>query len=82
MFFKSWKLCRDVHYIQNNNNMYSYDSLYYLTCNLEERRIGDKHRSQKKKGTTTYFSYLENYVEMYIFFKMTKTCTHTKVCIT
>ncbi len=66
-----------MYYIQINN-MYSYNSLYYLTCTFEEQRFGDKHRSQKKKGTTTYFSNLENYVEMFIIFKMTKTCTHMK----
>jgi hypothetical protein len=61
--------------------MYSYDSLYYLTCNLIEQRIEEKHRREKEKGTMTYFSNLENYVEMYIIFKKTKTCTHMTLCI-
>ena len=61
--------------------MYSYNSLYYLTCNSIEQRIEEEHRREKEKGTTTYFSDPESYVEIYIIFKKTKTCTHTTLCI-
>ena len=50
IFFKSWKLCRDVHYIQNDKNMYSYKVCITWLVNSKSKESKTNTGNKKKKS--------------------------------